>query len=130
MRVNGQDVYRGSGYCGFGKGMSNNVAEYSGFAAVLKEAIRYPGRILIRGDSRLVICQTSAEASRALGYGGKWKVNGGAYLPFRDAALPIYAANNKRITLRWVSREQNDVCDVLSKQVLKDKGITFKIQPE
>ena len=110
--------------------MSNNVAEYSGFVAVLTEALKHPGRILLRGDSRLVICQLSREAARALHYGGKWKVNGGAYMPFYQQAKPLYEANSTRITMRWIPREQNDVCDVLSKKVLKDMGVKFMIQPE
>jgi ribonuclease HI len=130
VRVDGTDVYRDGGYCGVGKGMSNNVAEYSGFLAALTEAVKYPGRLLIRGDSRLVICQLSPEAARVLGYRNKWKVNGGAYMPFYEKARPMYEANSTRITLRWVSRNENDICDVLSKQVLKDKGVVFRIQPE
>jgi ribonuclease HI len=130
VQIDGKDVYRDGGYCGGGKGMSNNVAEYSGFVAVLTEALKYPGKILIRGDSRLVICHLSIEASRGLGYGKKWKVNGGAYMPFYLKAKPLYEANKNRITLQWVSRDENSICDVLSKQVLKDKGIVFKIQPE
>ena len=130
VRVNGEDVYRDGGYCGFGKGMSNNVAEYSGFLAALTQALKYPGKIHIRGDSRLVICHLSAEAARRLGYNGCWKVNGGAYFPFYQQAKPLYDANKDRITLNWISRDENEICDVLSKQVLKDKGIVFRIQPE
>ena len=29
----------------------------------------------------------------------------------------------------WISRNENDICDVLSKKVLLDMGIKFKIQP-
>lgn len=130
VRVNGVDVYRDGGYCGGGPGMSNNVAEYSGFLAALTEALKYPGKILIRGDSRLVICQLSHDAARALGYMTYWKVNGGAYMPFYEKAQPLYEANEKRVTLRWIPRDQNDICDVLSKKVLKDRGVKFKIQPE
>jgi hypothetical protein len=51
-------------------------------------------------------------------------------MPFYLKAKPLYEANKNRITLQWVSRDENSICDVLSKQVLKDKGIVFKIQPE
>lgn len=123
-------MYRAGEYCGVGRGISNNLAEYAGFLAVLTEALKYPGKILIRGDSRLVICQLSAEAARELNYGGKWKVKGGAYMPFYQKSKPLYEANAARVKLSWVSRDDNSICDFLSKQVLKDKGIKFKIQPE
>ena len=32
--------------------------------------------------------------------------------------------------LEWIPREQNDICDVLSKKVLHDMGVVFKLQPE
>lgn len=130
VHVGGKEVYRDGGYCGVGKGMSNNVAEYSGFVAALTEAVKYPGPILVRGDSRLVICHLSKEAARSLGYAGTWKVNGGAYMPFYLKAKPLYEQNKGRVQLRWVPREQNDICDVLSKKVLKDMGVVFRIQPE
>ena len=120
VHVDGQSVYREGGYVGVGPKMSNNVAEYSGFVAVLTEAQKYPGVILIRGDSKLVIMQLR----------GKWKVRGGLYLPYYKEAKKLYDANRERITLQWIPREKNDICDVLSKKVLHDMGIVFKIQPE
>ena len=130
VQLDGNTVYAEGGYCGFGPGMSNNVAEYSGFLAALTETLKYEGPIVIRGDSRLVICHLSADAAKELGYRGTWKVNGGAYMPFFQKAAPLYKANKHRITLHWVPRDQNDECDYLSKQVLKDKGVVFRIQPE
>jgi ribonuclease HI len=130
VKVNGREVYAAGGYCGVGRGMSNNVAEYSGFVAALTEALKYQGRIVVRGDSRLVICHLSLEAARALNYKSTWKVNGGAYMPFYQQAKPLYDRNKHRVKLVWVPREKNDVCDYLSKQVLKDRGVVFHIQPE
>jgi hypothetical protein len=34
------------------------------------------------------------------------------------------------VSFKWVPREQNADCDVLSKKVLLDRGIQFRIQPE
>jgi ribonuclease HI len=128
--VDGVSVYEGNGYCGVGPKMSNNVAEYSGFCAALREALKYPGKIHIRGDSRLVICHLSADAARRLGYAGKWKMKGGLYKPFYDEAIQLLKGNEDRIKFDWVPRDKNEICDVLSKQVLKDKGVVFRIQPE
>ena len=130
VKVGEQQVYAEGGYVGGGKGQSNNTAEYQGFVSVLTEALKYPGKILIRGDSRLVICHLSAEAARDLGYGGKWKVNGGFYMPYHLKAKELYEANKSRVDLMWISRDDNSVCDWLSKKVLKDRGVTFRIQPE
>ena len=130
VRVNGEWVYREGGYCGFGAGMSNNVAEYSGFVAALTEAVKHEGAIYIRGDSRLVICHLSLDAAKRLGYHALWKMNGGLYLPYYQEAKRLMGIHGKRITLDWVPREENDICDVLSKKVLLDMGVKFKIQPE
>jgi probable phosphoglycerate mutase len=100
--------------------MSNNVAEYSAFCAVARECMKYTGLIHIRGDSKLVIMQL----------GGKWKINGGLYMPFHQEAKALWSKIKDRARLEWIPRDENDICDVLSKQVLKDRGVVFRIQPE
>jgi len=131
VHVDGQSVYRGAGYCGVGPKMSNNVAEYSGFVAALTRAVEVPGRhgIHIKGDSRLVICHLSQKAARRLGYSGTWRVNGGLYLPFYKQAKALMDKAGSRVTLEWIPRDENDLCDVLSKKVLLDMGVVFRIQP-
>jgi hypothetical protein len=51
-------------------------------------------------------------------------------MPYHLKAKELYEANKGRITLRWISRDDNSVCDWLSKKVLKDMGVVFRIQPE
>lgn len=118
--VDGESVYRAGGYCGFGPKMSNNVAEYSAFIATATECLKHPGPCIIRGDSKLVVMQLT----------GKWNVNGGLYKPFFDQALVLWRKLRDRTRLQWIPREENDLCDVLSKQVLKDMNVVFRIQPE
>lgn len=118
--IDGQTVYSAGGYCGVGPKMSNNVAEYSGFVAVATECLKHSGPCIIRGDSKLVVMQLT----------GKWNVNGGLYSPFYREALPLWKQLKERARLEWIPREKNEICDVLSKQVLKDMNITFRIQPE
>jgi ribonuclease HI len=130
VHVDGVSVYRDGGYCGVGPKMSNNVAEYAGFIAAIKEALKYSGKIIGRGDSRLVVCQLDGKAAKKLGYSKKWKTKGGFYKPFYDQAVALLKGNENRVSLEWIPREKNDICDVLSKKVLKDMGITFRIQPE
>lgn len=120
VRVDGKEVYGAGGYCGVGPAMSNNVAEYSAFIAVAKECAKYPGVIRIQGDSKLVVMQINR----------KWKVNGGLYFPFYQEAVKVWGQIKDRASLTWIPREQNEVCDVFSKKVLKDMGIKFKLQPE
>lgn len=108
------------GYCGVGPKMSNNVAEYSAFIAVAEEIIKHSGVAIIRGDSKLVINQLN----------GAWNVNGGLYLPFYEKAMILWKKLRARTELTWIPRNENDVCDYLSKKVLHDKGVKFRIQPE
>ena len=115
-----EKIWEGQGYCGFGPKMSNNVAEYSGVCAVLERLQGETENCLIRGDSKLVIMQLQK----------KWKINGGLYHPFYKQAKALYEPIAGRIRFEWVPRERNDLCDYLSKGVLKDKGVKFKIQPE
>lgn len=128
--MKGATVYEQGGYVGNGPHCSNNVSEYAAFLAALTEAVKHQGTILIRGDSRLVICQLSREAAQELHYGDAWKVKGGHYMPYYQQAKKLYDIHAQRITLRWISRDDNAICDRLSKHVLKDRGIQFRIQPE
>lgn len=120
VKYAGHFVYRDGGYCGFGAKMSNNVAEYMGVTNAIREAAKYPGVILIRGDSKLVVMQLQC----------KWKVNGGLYHPFYLQARELYDQHKERIKLEWIPRDQNEVCDALSKQVLRDREVKFRIQPD
>lgn len=120
VKLDGNAVYAAGGYCGFGAGMSNNVAEYSAFCAAAEECLKHAGVIIFRGDSKLVVMQLQ----------GKWKVNGGLYKPFYDRAVPLWKELRSRASLNWIPREENDECDYLSKQVLKDRGVVFRIQPD
>jgi ribonuclease HI len=129
VHFNGQEVYREGGYCGVGPKMSNNVAEYSACIAALKVASKYPGPIVVRGDSRLVICQLDRAAAAEVGQ-PQWQVRGGLYEPFYREAKKLYDSLRNRITMHWIPREQNDICDVLSKKELHDRGVVFRIQPE
>lgn len=113
-------------YVGFGSGMSNNVAEYKGLIAILEYLIKYGFNkqdisITIHGDSKLAVMQAM----------GLWKVKKGIYVPYAVKARQLAKQfNQKYLTIKWVPREQNEVCDRLSKDVLKKRDIVFKIQKE
>lgn len=116
----GRKVWEDSGYCGGGPKMSNNVAEYSGIAAVLTQLQSAEEFCLICGDSKLVIMQLQH----------KWKINGGLYMPYYLKARELYEPIKDRVGLKWIPRDKNEICDVLSKGVLRNMGIKFRIQSE
>lgn len=119
VRIDGVDVFKQGGYCGRGPEISNNVAEFTGFIEVLKEIGKHQGAAIIRGDSKLVIFTIQ----------GLWETHGGLYMPFFEQARRLYRAERERLGLEWIPRRENNVCDELSKAVLIEKGIRFRIQP-
>lgn len=123
--VDGAEVHTAGGYVGCSKEMSNNVAEYSGVIALMRwvRASDLRGVLTIRGDSKLVIKQLA----------GEWRVHGGYYKPYYDEAVALLAELKTLlggVSLEWIPRERNAVCDVYSKKVLLDRGVKFRIQPE
>lgn len=101
---------------------SNNVAEYSGFIAIL-EYLKASGlqneSITIYGDSMLVIEQMR----------DNWKIRKGHYKPLALKARDL-VKQFKKLKLQWIPRDKNEIADELSKAELKKAGIEFRIQPE
>ena len=106
-------------------GPSNNVAEYSGFLAILEYLLltrsqrdrtdKYSRRqqACNRTDAR-----QSAYEKGVLHRHGK-EGEGNSEAVFR-----------KKPTLIWIPRDKNDIADELSKAELKKAGVEFRIQPE
>jgi|ERR1039458_4701908 ribonuclease HI len=115
-----ETIWQQAGYCGVGATISNNVAEYSGVAAILERLQGETEPCLIRGDSKLVVMQLS----------GKYKVRGGLYIPFYKKAKALFDPIRDRVKFEWVPRDENSMCDDLSKGVLRDMGVRFRIQRE
>lgn len=104
------------------KETSNNVAEYSGFIAILEYFIEnnlQKEHIKVYGDSMLVIEQMK----------GKWRIVKGFYKPLAYEAR-VLVKKFKKLSLHWIPREENSIADELSKAELRKAGIKFKIQPE
>jgi ribonuclease HI len=119
LKVDGKTIVARGGYVGYGPEMSNNVAEFSAFIALMKEIAKIPGPALVRGDSKLVIYTLT----------GKYKAKQGLYIPYFLNARQAFEPERDRVGLEWIGREQNDECDKLSKAVLKERGIRLRIQP-
>jgi ribonuclease HI len=99
---------------------SNNVAEYSGFKAILDYLLASGlqlGRIEIFGDSNLVIQQMF----------GKWKIRSGYYVPIALACRDLLKQFSQ-IRGKWIPREENLLADELSKAQLVKAGVKFRIQ--
>ena len=111
-----------SKFVGNGNTISNNVAEYSGTIRILEFLIEkklQEEHIIIHGDSKLVIMQMI----------GQWQIKQGIYVPFALKCLDLLKGF-KNLSWKWIPREENNICDVLSKDVLKSLGVKFRIQPE
>ena len=96
--------------------MTNNVAEYYGLLKILEalESLHPDGKVIIRGDSQLVICQMNR----------RWRIGKGHYAPLARAARDFHSRmKNSRIFYEWVPRERNEEADILSKQCLMQAGI-------
>lgn len=119
-------MHRGNGYVGHGEKISNNVSEYCGIINAIDWILNANilGVTVIRGDSKLAIFQLN----------GKWKAKSGLYLPFYQKAKYLLSILQERtennVRLEWISRDKNGECDELSKQVLRNMGIKFRLQPE
>jgi ribonuclease HI len=114
VKVDGVIVFAKGGYIGFGEMMTNNVAEYCGCIAALEEISKYAGNAVVFGDSEMVIRQMS----------GKYRAKRGLYMPrFYEAKALPEKLGKQRVTFEWISREQNQRSDALSKQVLLERCV-------
>ena len=105
------------------KETSNNVAEYSGLLSILdwlKEKGVEDVSTKIHGDSKLVIEQMSRN----------WKIKAGHYVPLAEKALQMLDNFKRRPIMQWISREENNLADDLSKAELRKAGVQFRIQVE
>lgn len=108
---------------------SNNVAEYSGFLAILNYLIEHNFQhndITIYGDSRLVLCQMLMPDPE---WGVMWRIKQGFYAPLAYKAKRLLEQFSN-IKGEWIPREENSLADELSKAELKKAGVKFRIQPE
>lgn len=98
-------IWRGFGTVGEGRGMTNNVAEYEGLLAaaqwIVDEGLHE--KILIKGDSQLVIKQMK----------GEYRVNSATSKKYVPEIKRLLAG--KEVSLSWVPREENEEADGLSR---------------
>ena len=105
----GTAIKKGCTAIGQGKGMTNNVAEYSGMLRVaewLKEQ-NIEDKIIIKGDSQLAINQMK----------GIWQIKSATSRYFVPKIHKLL--QGKKVTFMWIPREQNDEADMLSRVAYK-----------
>lgn len=100
------------GVVGEGRGISNNVAEYSALIHALEKLIeanitREP--VIVYSDSNLLVNQMS----------GKWSAKGGMYYRYYKKArkLKIFFRN---IRFVWIPREKNKEADELTRKAYEE----------
>jgi ribonuclease HI len=101
---------------------SNNIAEYSGFKAILEYLLGHrlnDQPIVIRGDSNLVIQQMF----------GTWRIKQGLYVSLALDCVDLLS-KFPHIEGRWIPRVLNTFADELSKKRLLEAGVKFRIQPQ
>jgi ribonuclease HI len=108
----GKKVKSGSGVIGSGKGMTNNVAEYSALKHAAEWVHRHGGddEIVIKGDSQLVIHQMN----------GTWQVKSETSKTFVPEIRRLLEGRKTRFD--WIPREQNTEADLLSNLAYSESG--------
>lgn len=101
----------GDGVCPSKPSNTNNTAEYHALGHGLKRAIELaamekPERLVIRGDSNLVVHQVNKT----------WKCGKEHLAVLRDRCRELLAQVECPWTVEWVPREQNTAADELSRQ--------------
>ena len=122
VKQGGKTIIQCSKIIGTGKGMTNNVAEYTGLIEAVKviSNLDIKEKVRICGDSNIV-CNTVAK---------KWGWKKKKWLPHKgaphlkallDETLNLLA--NYDYEIKWIPRGENEEADRLSKSVLIGAGI-------
>jgi ribonuclease HI len=131
MKRDGRTAWRYSEYLG-NKNTSNNVAEYAGLIAVLRDllsSVPIDANVIIYGDADLVIKQMRKEWKAGTltkkEKSGKVPIRPRYYLPFYQEARRLcdqYLNLGGRVEFKWIPREQNTEADELSTEPLRKRG--------
>jgi ribonuclease HI len=112
--VEGQTIHSNYGLAAepFTDDASNNVAEYTGIIKALEwlsQTNNYDAKILVRGDSKLVIYQIK----------GKYKVKAPRIVPLYQTIMSLIP-KFKVLDIEWVPRDQNKEADRLSNKAYQE----------
>lgn len=112
----GASLGEGSGRVAPSLGLTSKTMEYVAAGMLLKTymALKLPGPLLVRGDSRLVVMQMR----------GDWQVREGSYVETYHRVQGLLKKCAFAVQWEWVPHDQNMQADTLSKQVIKEVGIS------
>lgn len=100
------------GVIGEGKGMSNNLAEYTALCEVLRKLLNWGWqneKIVVYSDSQLLVDQMT----------GRRGAHGGLYYPaFIEASKLVQKF--RKISFIWIPREKNVEADALSREAYEE----------
>jgi len=101
-----ETMLKGYTIYGHGEGMTSNLAEYSAALDALRAVYRvgWRGSVMLRGDSQLVIRQTT----------GQYACNVPHLIVLRDK-LRGAMTHFESVTLEWVGRDDNEMADQQSR---------------
>ena len=101
----GKCIKKGCKVIGAGKGMTNNIAEYSGmkFAVEWLNEQDIDDEITIKGDSMLAINQMK----------GSWRVKSETSKKFVPEIRKLL--EGRKVTFIWIPREENEEADLFSR---------------
>jgi ribonuclease HI len=118
IKKNGETIDRDYGVIGTGKGMTNNVGEYTALVRAL-EKIRSlklnKEKTIVKSDSRLVAYGMGADPTTGRG----WKIKAPLVLPLYTRAKKLTEGMN--INFQWIPREQNEEADRLTHLAYESK---------
>lgn len=124
VKRDGKVIIQGSKMIGVGKGMTNNIAEYTGLIEAIKAIsnLNTKEKVKICGDSNIV-CNTVAKK-----WG--WNKKKTAWNPHKNAShlkLLLEEAldllKNFEYEIKWISNKKNQEADQLSREPLIKSGI-------
>ena len=64
------------------------------------------------------------------GLNGSMESAPGSVSPYYQEARRLLEPQRDRVTLQWIPREENFVCDELSKSALRSMGVVFRLPPD
>ena len=112
IKKNGKTMNRDYGVIGSGKGMTNNVGEYTALVHAL-EKIKIlkldKEKIVVRSDSRLVAYGMGTDPAT----GRSWKIKAPLILPLYTKAKKL--SEGMDINFLWIPREENEEADQLTR---------------
>jgi ribonuclease HI len=118
IKKNGETIDKNYGIIGTGKGMTNNVGEYTALVHAL-EKIRSlkleKEKTVVRSDSRLIAYGMGTDPST----GRCWKIKAPLVLPLYTKAKAL--AEGMDIKFQWIPREENEEADRLTRLAYESK---------